>query len=222
VKRVDSKMQPDILTAARCLWDYLKLDQPLVKSDCLIAMGSHDVRVAKHAAHLILDGWAPLLVCSGGLGRLTRNIWNDPEAKIFAHIARRAGVKAEQILLEERSSNTGENILFTKTMLQEKGIPVRSAILVHKPYMERRAFATAMNYWPKVNFVTSSPPIPFESYVSPEIPLRTVIEALAGDFLRVRTYAQKGYQIPQSIPEEAEAAFEMLRRCGYTRFTDVE
>jgi len=212
----------DILAAARTLWDYLKLNQPLVKSDCLIAMGSHDLRVAEHAARLFLDGWAPLLICSGGLGRLTCEEWDQPEAIKFLRVAQQGGVPPERILVEDRSANTGENILFSKALLEKKGLVVHSAILVHKPYMERRAYATARNYWPDVIFTATSPPIVFESYATAEIPLRTVIEALAGDFQRVRAYAQKGFQIPQPIPPETQSAFEVLRRGGFTRFMDVE
>jgi len=222
VKSVQEDLHPDILAAARVLWDFLRLDQPLVKSDCLIAMGSHDLRVAEHAARLALEGWAPLLVCSGGLGRLTRGEWDEPEGRKFARVALRAGLDPQRVLVEESSSNTGENILFSKALLKEKGVHVRSAILVHKPYMERRAFATAENYWPEVFFTATSPPIPFENYPTPQIPLRMVIEIMAGDFLRVGAYARKGFQIPQSIPPEAQAAFETLQRAGFIRFTDVE
>ena len=222
MKSVREDLHPDILAAARILWDYLKLGQPLVKSDCLIAMGSHDLRVAEHAARLALDGWAPLLVCSGGLGRLTREEWDETEARKFARVALREGLDPERILVEERSTNTGENILFSKALLEEKGFSVRSAILVHKPYMERRAYATAKNYWPEVISTTTSPPIPFESYATPQIPLKMVIEIMAGDFQRVGAYARKGFQIPQPIPPEAQASYETLQRAGFTRFTDVE
>jgi uncharacterized SAM-binding protein YcdF (DUF218 family) len=222
VNSVAEDLHPDILAASRVLWDYLKLDQPLVKSDCLIAMGSHDLRVAEHAARLALDGWAPLLVCSGGLGRLTRGEWEEPEARKFARVALQAGLDAERVLVEERSSNTGENIVFSKALLKEKGIAIQSAILVHKPYMERRAYATARNYWSEVFFTTTSPPIPFESYATAQIPLRMTIEIMAGDFQRVGAYARKGFQIPQPIPPEAQAAFEVLIRAGFTRFSDVE
>lgn len=222
MKSVAEDLHPDILAAARVLWDYLRLDQPLVRGDCLIAMGSHDLRVAEHAARLALDGWAPLLVCSGGLGRLTNGEWDEPEGRKFARVALQAGFESDRILVEERSANTGENILFSKSLLEERGILVRSAILVHKPYMERRAYATAKNYWPEVFFTTTSPPIPFESYSTAQIHLRVVIEAMAGDFQRVGAYARKGFQIPQPIPSDAQAAFEALKYAGFTRFTDVE
>ena len=43
--------------------------------------------MAERAAELYLDGWAPLLVFAGGLGRLTEGMWPETEADLFARIA---------------------------------------------------------------------------------------------------------------------------------------
>jgi len=55
---------------AKILWNFNCLNSPLHKVDFIIAMGSHDLRIAERAAQLVLDGYAPLLVCTGGFGRL--------------------------------------------------------------------------------------------------------------------------------------------------------
>ena len=211
-------MEKENLKAVKILWDYLKLDQPLKKCDCIIAMGSHDLRVAEYAADLVMEGWAPLLVCSGGLGRLTREIWQESEAATFARIAEAAGVPKDSILVEDHSTNTGENILFSKSLLEEKGFSVNSAILAHKPYMERRAFATAKFYWPELDVVVSSPQIPFEEYATAEIPIDEIIQIMIGDFHRILVYPEKGFQIAQEIPDEANEAFKSLVNHGYTQY----
>ena len=65
-------MIPEItLALAQQLWDYHHVNQNLQKSDCILVLGSHDLRVAERGAELYLQGWAPLLIMSGGLGRLT-------------------------------------------------------------------------------------------------------------------------------------------------------
>ena len=76
-------------------------------------------------AQLWLDGWAPLLIFSGGLGRLTKESWTRTEAALFAEIAVQKGVPPEAILVEDRSTNTGENILFTKQLLEERGLDLQ-------------------------------------------------------------------------------------------------
>ena len=69
---------------ARVVWDYHHVHQVLRKADCIIVLGSHDTRVAERAAELFLEGWAPLLVCSGHLGSLTSGTWMRSEAEVFA------------------------------------------------------------------------------------------------------------------------------------------
>ncbi len=204
-----------ILKAAKTLWEYLKLNQILKRCDCVIAMGSHDLRVAEFAADLIINNWAPLLVCSGGLGRLTSEIWQESEAAKFAEIAFSKGVRKEQVLIEDRSTNTGENILFSRRLLEELGIFAKSAILVHKPYMERRALATVQRYWPELQAVISSPPINFKEYATSQIPLDELIQIIVGDFQRVLIYPEKGFQIKQDVTPEATEAYELLIKRGF-------
>jgi hypothetical protein len=213
-RRVDKKT----LKAAKIIWNYLRLDQPLKKSDCIIAMGSHDLRVADYAASLALNCWAPFIVCSGGLGRLTDKIWHECEASKFARVAMGAGVRKDRILLESLSTNTGENILFSKELLEEKGYLIKSAILVHKPYMERRAFATARFYWPELDVMVSSPQISFEKYATDEITIEDVIQIMVGDLHRILIYPEKGFQIPQIVPDEVCDAFKFLIGYGFTHY----
>ncbi|MCX7711675.1 MAG: YdcF family protein, partial [Clostridia bacterium] len=72
---------------ARIVWDYMKMNHPLEKADCIIVLGSHDTRVAKRGAEIFLQGWAPYILFSGYLGALTLGKWDRPEADIFADIA---------------------------------------------------------------------------------------------------------------------------------------
>src|SRR6185312_1337886 len=132
----------EIIHLAKILWEYHHMHHELEKSDCILALGSHDLRVADRAADLYLQGYAPLLVFSGGLGNLTSDIWTIPEADQFAEIAVKKGVPSNAILIENKSTNTEENILFTQKLLQQKGLNPQSFIVVQKPYMERRSYAT--------------------------------------------------------------------------------
>jgi len=211
-----TEINHNIRSAAKSLWNYLQLDDELVKSDVIIAMGSHDIRVAEHAADLLLYDWAPLLVFSGGLGRLTKGSWEKPEAEIFTEAAMKRDAPADRILVENRSSNTGENIRFTKNLLDVKKVGVRKAILVHKPYMERRALATAKKYWPEVFYTTSSPPLPFDRYPNDDISMEEMIHIMVGDFQRIMLYPELGYQVSQEIPENAVEAYQFLVEAGYT------
>lgn len=201
---------------ARILWDYHHLNHEVRAADVILVQGSHDLRVAVRGASLYLEGLAPLLVLSGGLGNLTRGMWDEPEALKFARVARRLGVPEESILIEDRSTNTGENVLFTRRLLLERDLHPSSFLLVQKPYMERRTYATFRRVWPEKDAVVTSPPISWEDYPNAEIPRERVIHIMVGDLQRIRLYPAKGFQIEQEIPNEVWDAYERLVGLGYT------
>lgn len=210
-------MTEEITRLARIVWNYHHMNHNLKKADCILALGSHDTRVADRAADLYLEGWAPLLIFSGGLGRLTDGYWAEPEADKFANIALARGVPPKAILIENRSTNTGENILFTQQLLQQHQLDPQSFIVVQKPYMERRSYATFKKHWPEKELTVTSPQINFEDYATPEIEMDWVIHIMVGDLQRIKLYAEKGFQVHQHIPEEVWNAYEQLLAFGYTR-----
>ena len=205
----------NVLDEARKLWDYHHMHHIPAQSDCILALGSHDLRVADRAAELYLEGWAPILLLSGGLGYLTKGMWKDAEADRFARIALDKGVPAEAIFIENKSTNTGENIQFSRRLLDEKGLHPQQFLLVQKPYMERRSYATFKKQWPDKDLLVTSPQIAFDDYPNDEIPMERVINSMVGDLQRIRIYPEKGFQIPQEIPGEVWAAYEKLVAWGF-------
>jgi uncharacterized SAM-binding protein YcdF (DUF218 family) len=202
---------------AKKLWNYHHMDHVLEKADCILVLGSHDLRVAERAAQLYLEGWAPMIIFSGGLGNFTKETWTEPEADQFAAIAINMGIPKEAILTENRSTNTGENILFTQRLLEQKGLDPQSFIVVQKPYMERRSYATFKKHWPNKKLIVTSPQISFEEYPTEEIPLERVINIMAGDLQRIKIYPEKGFQIFQEIPRDVWHAYEELIASGFDK-----
>lgn len=210
--------QKEIDRLAKIIWGYHHLNQKLEKADCILVLGSHDLRIAEYGARLFLDRWAPRIVFSGGLGRLTKGTWNEAEADTFARIAIGMGVPKEKILVESKSTNTGENIRFTKDLLKNRDVDLKKFIVVHKPYMERRSYATFKRVWPEKELIVTSPPISFEDYPDALRTKKNVIEIMVGDLQRIKLYAEKGFQIPQEIPTEVWDAYEKLVGEGYTEY----
>ena len=202
---------------ARIIWDYHHVHHALAPAECIIVLGSHDTRVAERGADLFLAGWAPLIVFSGNLGALTREIWDRPEAEIFAEVAAARGVPRERMLLEPRSTNTAENVRFTRALLAERGIHPRKAIAVQKPYMERRTLATFRQNWPELDVIVTSPQIDFDDYPSESIRREDFIHIMMGDLQRLIVYGERGWSAPQEIPREVIDAYERLLAAGYTR-----
>ena len=200
---------------AKILWDYHRLGHEIRPSQAMLVLGSHDLRVADHAAELYHRGFAPRIVFSGGFGNLTKGVWKVPEANLFAERARDLGVPEESLLLENRSTNTGENIRFTRDLLRREGIEIDRFLLVQKPYMERRAYATFRKQWPEKECQVTSPSISFEEYPTPEIPFEKVVNIMVGDLQRIRLYPERNFQIEQSIPERVWSAFLHLVELGF-------
>ncbi|MEF1310012.1 YdcF family protein [Vibrio mytili] len=196
------------------LWKYMQLQHRLQPADCLLVMCSNDERVAEHSAKLYLQGLAPLVIFTGGEGRFTEGLFDNSEAETFAEIAHACGVPVDAILMETQSTNSGENVRFTEQLLKEKNIHCDSFILVQKPFMERRAIATFEKQWqsPYRQVQVSSTAHPFFEYFNEEMPLMMVLEALMEDYVRIKTYPDKGFQTFQPIPEEVEAAYQTLHQ----------
>lgn len=207
---------------AEKLWRYHQMNHQLKKADAILVLCSHDKKVAERGAQLFLEGWAPLLIFSGGLGAITKNIWAEPEADQFAAIAADLGVPKEKIIIENRSTNTGENVLFTRRLLAERQIDPQTFILVQKPYMERRSIATFRKVWPAKEAIVTSPRVSFAEYLTNytnrELSGDDVIGIMVGDLQRIRLYAERGFQIHQEIPDDVWSAYEELVEAGYRQY----
>ncbi|EPR65251.1 YdcF family protein [Cyclobacterium qasimii] len=214
-----NKKQPaidnEIKILAKVLWDYHKLNHALEKADAIMVLGSHDTRVAERGASLWLNGMAEYLILSGGLGNFTLGLWEEPEADKFAKIAMEMGVPKSAIIVENQSTNTGENIQFTQNILKERNLDFQRFIIVQKPYMERRSYATFKKNWPEKLVWVASPEIPIDSYPNEEISMAIVIQSMVGDLQRIKEYPKLGFQIEQEIPQEVWQAFEQLVILGF-------
>ena len=131
------------------------------------------------------------------------------------------GVPECDIILEDKSTNTKENILFTHEKLEALGIAHDHILGVHQPFMERRIAAAMGVYWPELNFSVTSPQVTIPEYLQRAkeqgISENASISVIVGDFQRMELYAKLGYQLPQYIPPEAWDAFHALVALGYDK-----
>ena len=212
-------MTPDVRRLAGILWNYHQLHHVLSPAGAILVLCSHDTRVAERGARLFLEGYAPRLIFSGGLGTITRHLMTEPEADQFARIAEAMGVPRERILIENKSTNTGENVIFTRQLLESLDLHVDKFIVVQKPYMERRSYATFKKRWPEPELLVTSPQVTmdeyFSAYTHDSLSVDDVVSIMVGDLQRIRVYAEKGFQIPQDIPADVWAAYEQLVSLGY-------
>jgi DUF218 domain len=110
-------MDGTVIDLAQQLWNYLHLNLPLERMDCIVGLGGCDLRVAERCAKLYNGNWAPFIIFSGHLGNWTRRMWNRSEAEVFAEHAIAKGVPPDKTRVETQSTNIGENIGFTRDLL---------------------------------------------------------------------------------------------------------
>lgn len=209
------------LKPLQVIWDYLGMHQQPQKADCIVGFGNFNTNIARRAAELYHQRYAPKVLFTGGLGRNTEGLLPESEAVRFAKVAMECGVPEEDILIEDKSTNTKENIEFTRQLLMEQGLPHDHILGVHQPFMERRICAALGVYWPEVKITVTSPKVTITQYLEDAkkqgITENASISVIVGDFQRMDLYAKKGYQLPQHIPEEAWEAFHQLVAMGYDK-----
>jgi len=211
----EGKPTREACALARVLDGFHRMNHAVEAADCIVGLGTNDPRVADRAAELFREGLAPRVVFTGGVSGWTHGLYQASEARAFARLAILQGVPEHCILLEEQATNTGENIKRTRALLESKDLPRTRLILVQKPYMERRTFATCKRFWPEPDIRVTSPRLDFDDYPLPWLPLSEVIRIMVGDLHRILIYPQLGYQVEQAVPEEVRDAFDRLVRLGY-------
>ena len=209
----------EYLSHLQIIWDYLCLHQEPKKADVIVGFGNFNTDIAARAAELYHKGYAPKILFTGGLGRNTETLFPVSEAERFKRTAMDCGVPEEDIILEDKSRNTKENIDFTREKLDTLGIAHSHILGVHQPFMERRIVAAMGVYWPEQSFSVTCPQVSIPEYLrrakEQGISENASVSVIVGDFQRIELYAKLGYQLPQHIPEEAWSAYHKLVEMGF-------
>ncbi|WP_306311611.1 YdcF family protein [Streptomyces hydrogenans] len=200
---------------AHRLWDFQQMGHEVRPCSVGIGLGSHDLGVADVVVGLYRQGMFPLMVFTGATSRTTEGRMPKGEAEHYRERALGLGVPASAILIEPRARNTGENIRFSRSVLDDHGVPISSILLVSKPYEERRAYATARKLWPGVDVVSASADMRLEEYVDSIGDAHLVLDMLVGAQQRLLLYPERGFTIVQEVPDDVLDAYKRLRQAGF-------
>lgn len=200
---------------AGIIWDYHQMGHELRPCDAAIGLGSHDLGVATFAAELYKADLFPVLVFSGGNSPTTAARFPRGEAVHYREHALSLGVPDSAILVEPNAGNTGHNIAYSRALLAECGHKPQTLMLISKPYMERRAFATCRKLWPEVTVICASEPLKLDDYVRAIGDEKLVIDMLVGDLQRVIKYPKQGFAIEQVVPLGVMDAYNRLLDRGF-------
>lgn len=151
-----------IIATAVSIWNYGKKDEKQ-SADVAIVLGAalsyntvspvYRERI-NHAITLYNEGYVKYVILTGGTGE--GNIYSD--AFIAMEYARSKGLPEEAILLEEKSTVTEENIIYSKEIMEQNNL--KTAIIVSDPLHMKRAMKMAKNN----NLTAFSSPTPTTMY----------------------------------------------------------
>ncbi len=203
---------------ASIIWDYMKMNHKLEKADLILVCGNDDEMTDERTLELFEEHLAPLVLISGSGSVKNREGFQENEAKRIAHFLIKNGVPSDDILLEDKARSTGDNALFSKKLLEEKNITANKIILITKPYMERRVFATFSKQTPGPTYIVTSKGISYEDYCKKFPDKEHFINFMVGDLQRIKEYPKLGFQIEQEIPDTVWQAYEELVKLGYDKY----
>ena len=211
--------EPGSAAAMEVLWDYLLVAQPPAPADVIFVFGSQDLAMPDRAAELYRAGHAPAILVTGGFGRLTRGVFDRPEALVFRARLVAAGVPEAAIVAETEAGNTLENVRLGLAALRSAGCPAGSALLVAKGFVTRRAVATFAAQAPHMH-VRACPPATRLADAM-DRPPDAFAARLVAELDRLDGYGARGDIARQRIPSAVRDAARRIRDasdgCSLTR-----
>lgn len=206
------------LNACEMLWHFNSIRRSLSDPDAILVMGSNDLNVASYAAEVANDNRRAVVVCSGGVahrGDLLDTGWQEAEADVMAREMIRAGVDPASILVERSATNTAENVIRSRLVLEKAQIVVKRLLVIQKPFMSLRALLTTQHHWPGIVVGVAHEEIAFEAYLK-RYGRASLVDIIVGDTQRVISYAQRGFFASAEIPRAVQEALNGLIERGYT------
>jgi uncharacterized SAM-binding protein YcdF (DUF218 family) len=217
-----SPLSPELLSAAREVFAYLSAVDPLPEDtvDAVIGFGMFDVSLASFCGELYNQRRVRRIVFTGGMGAGTADL-GRPEAEAWRDELARTHptIPSEHLVIENRSTNTAENIAYTVELLARSDPPLviggslSEAFIVASPSRLRRVMLTLQQMHPALQIFRCLPPSinfdeQFSRYESKGI---NYITHLAGELDRIADYPKRGWIAAEPFPERLIEARAILK-----------
>ncbi len=211
-----------IYESLKTIFDYMSLNQEVKKCDVLIGCGCSSLDIPIVCSDLYKKGLSKKIIFSGGYGKVTKDKFQKQEAVIYKEIAMKEGIREEDIYLEKESSNTFENFLFSKRIMDDNHWHVDSILIVHNKAYERRILNTAKKIFPEKEIRITSKNISFEEYFEKlksksSSEREIIISVLVGNIQRMILYPQLGIQVEEDVPDKVMKSYYHLKSLGFDK-----
>ena len=192
---------------------------PDARCDAILGFGMFDLRLPRFCGELHAHGRARRIVFTGGIGAGTGRL-GMPEADAWLAELRRSHpeIPAADVIVENRSTNTAENIAFTAELLTGGhpglafGTGLKTALVVASPSRLRRVGLTLRHLQPGVRIFRQRPPASLagEKALYAEHGV-DYFAHLAGELDRIVRYPTLGWIAAEPLPLAIAVAHARLR-----------
>jgi uncharacterized SAM-binding protein YcdF (DUF218 family) len=170
--------------------EYMFLESDPHVADIAIIFGTYHKEPIDVFVDLYNKKIVPKVLITGGTNRVT----GSNEAEEIAKELKKQGISSEDIILENKSNNSLENVVFSKEIIDNKvGLKnITDIIYITKHYHARRALLTLKKYFPK--HITFHPMIyslfNFDkvNWHESEVGKKRIL----GEYERIKKYQEKG------------------------------
>lgn len=212
------------------LLDFLAPEDTFDCAEVLVLLGSALPAAAEYAVRLNREKQFWHTVVSGGIGHSTAllrkairrdpryediEVEGKPEAEIFAQILRADG-SFSRLLIENASTNCGDNAWKTRALLERWGLRPRTLALIQDPTMQRRSGASFAVAFPGARIFHAPPFRPTPESAVLYGSRRRLLELALGEIPRLRDDENgygprgRGFIAHVDIPDAVEAAWQRL------------
>jgi uncharacterized SAM-binding protein YcdF (DUF218 family) len=173
--------------------NYLLIEQTQLRTaDIILIFGNQHCihKLSKQAAFLYHQGYAPKIIASGG--RTVKN--NSSEAELIKNSLLADGVRYDDILVENRSTNTQENIMNSKEIIISHfpNQAIKSVIGIGTIVAGRRFLMTLEKNWPDALSMVSNVN-PFDTPINEWITNPDFQKVVLAEYNKIRLYIEKGF-----------------------------
>ena len=142
--------------------DYIFVSDEPEKADAIFLPGGSFPEQPEYAARLYQEGFAKWLIPSGGVSvkrdrwpgvRSKSDLYNgdyQSDCEFLTDVLLKNGVLASAIIGENQSGHTRDNAFFSRKAMDEKGIEIKTALIVCKAFHARRCLMLYQMAFPHV------------------------------------------------------------------------
>ena len=142
--------------------NYIFVSDAPEKSDVIFLPGGSHPEQHEYATELYRKGYAKWLIPSGGISvkrdkwpgvRSKAEIYNgnyQSDCEFFTDVLNKNGVSMDAIIRENKSGHTRDNAFFSRKIVDEKGIEIKTALIICKAFHARRCLMLYQMAFPDV------------------------------------------------------------------------